>query len=97
MNGEDSILQTMHQTEAIIMLIFYHMQSVNIMYIYSVVRCDRVVIQSMYTKYCSDVVRLERPDLEKQRNELIVNINKAKTELKACSCIHSPIHLCTYM
>ena len=30
----------------------------------------------------SDVVRLERPDLEKQRNELIVNINKAKTELK---------------
>ena len=30
----------------------------------------------------SDVVRLERPDLEKQRNELIVNINKAKNELK---------------
>lgn len=30
----------------------------------------------------SDVVRLERPDLEQQRNELIVNINKAKTELK---------------
>ncbi|CAI8029533.1 Dynein heavy chain 6, axonemal [Geodia barretti] len=31
----------------------------------------------------SDVVRLERPDLEQQRNELIVNINKAKTELKS--------------
>uniref|UniRef100_A0A1X7UKU1 AAA+ ATPase domain-containing protein n=2 Tax=Amphimedon queenslandica TaxID=400682 RepID=A0A1X7UKU1_AMPQE len=30
----------------------------------------------------SDVVRLERPDLEKQRNELIVNINSAKNELK---------------
>ena len=30
----------------------------------------------------SDVVRLERPDLEKQRNELIVNINEAKNELK---------------
>lgn len=33
-------------------------------------------------QYDSDVVRLERPDLEKQRNELIVNINKAKNELK---------------
>ena len=32
----------------------------------------------------SDVVRLERPDLESQRNELIVNINKAKNELKVC-------------
>lgn len=32
--------------------------------------------------YGSDVVRLERPDLEQQRNELIVNINKAKNELK---------------
>ena len=30
----------------------------------------------------SDVVRLERPDLEQQRNELIVNINAAKNELK---------------
>lgn len=27
-------------------------------------------------------MRLERPDLEKQRNELITNINKAKNELK---------------
>lgn len=32
----------------------------------------------------SDVVRLERPDLEQQRNELIVNINEAKNELKVC-------------
>lgn len=30
----------------------------------------------------SDVVRLERPDLEEQRNELITNINVAKNELK---------------
>lgn len=30
----------------------------------------------------SDVVRLERPDLERQRNELIIDINKAKNELK---------------
>ena len=28
-------------------------------------------------------MRLERPDLEEQRNELIVNINQAKNELKA--------------
>lgn len=32
--------------------------------------------------FYSDVVRIERPDLEQQRNELIVNINKAKNELK---------------
>ncbi|XP_066905836.1 dynein axonemal heavy chain 6 isoform X2 [Halyomorpha halys] len=30
-----------------------------------------------------DVVRIERPDLERQRNELIVRINKDKTQLKA--------------
>lgn len=30
----------------------------------------------------SDVVKLEREDLEQQRNELIVDINKAKNELK---------------
>lgn len=41
----------------------------------------------------SDVVRLERPDLEKQRNELIVNINKAKTELK----VHIHVHICIHM
>ena len=35
-------------------------------------------------------MRLERPDLEQQRNELIVNINKAKTELKVS---HGNIHL----
>ena len=37
--------------------------------------------------YVSDVVRLERPDLEKQRNELIVNINSAKNELKVHVCV----------
>ena len=36
----------------------------------------------------SDVVKLEREDLEQQRNELIVDINKAKNELK--------VHACTY-
>ena len=38
--------------------------------------CNNLIFQY------SDVVRLERPDLERQRNELIVNINKAKNELK---------------
>ena len=32
---------------------------------------------------CSDVVSLERPDLEQQRNQLIVKINSDKTQLKA--------------
>ena len=32
---------------------------------------------------CSDVVSLERPDLEEQRNQLIVKINTDKTQLKA--------------
>ncbi|KAM9330540.1 dynein axonemal heavy chain 6 [Gastrophryne carolinensis] len=31
----------------------------------------------------SDVVRIERPDLEKQRNELIIRINSDKNQLKA--------------
>ena len=31
----------------------------------------------------SDVVRLERPDLEDQRNQLIVRINSDKNQLKA--------------
>ena len=31
----------------------------------------------------SDVVRLERPDLEEQRNQLIVRINTDKNQLKA--------------
>ena len=31
---------------------------------------------------CSDVVRLERPDLEEKRNQLIVRINTDKSELK---------------
>ena len=31
----------------------------------------------------SDVVRLERPDLEEQRNQLIVKINADKNQLKA--------------
>lgn len=33
--------------------------------------------------YYSEVVSLERPDLEEQRNELIVKINADKTQLKA--------------
>ena len=37
----------------------------------------------------SDVVRLERPDLEQQRNELIVNINAAKNELKVSGSLYS--------
>lgn len=32
---------------------------------------------------CSDVVSLERPDLEEQRNQLIVKINNDKNQLKA--------------
>ncbi len=35
----------------------------------------------------SDVVRLERPDLEEQRNELITNINVAKNELKVLNTL----------
>ena len=31
----------------------------------------------------SDVVRLERPDLEKQRNELVLKINSDKAQLKS--------------
>ena len=42
----------------------------------------------------SDVVRLERPDLEKQRNELIVNINSAKNELKVCVCVCMCVCVC---
>ena len=34
----------------------------------------------------SDVVRLERPDLETQRNQLVVQINKAKNELRVSCC-----------
>ena len=41
-----------------------------------------VKLSHLRSRACSDVVRLERPDLEAQRNELIVNINKAKNELK---------------
>ena len=32
---------------------------------------------------CRDVVRLERPDLEEQRNQLIVRINSDKNQLNA--------------
>ena len=42
----------------------------------------------------SDVVRLERPDLEQQRNELIVNINKAKNELKVRVTKNLPHTIC---
>lgn len=33
--------------------------------------------------FSRDVVRLERPELEKQRSELIVRINNDKSQLKA--------------
>lgn len=36
---------------------------------------------------CSDVVRLERPDLEEKRNQLIVRINADKSELKVSTNI----------
>lgn len=37
----------------------------------------------LFFVFCSDVVRLERPDLEDQRNQLIVRINSDKNQLKA--------------
>ena len=37
---------------------------------------------------CSDVVRLERPDLEEKRNQLIVRINADKSELKVDDYYH---------
>ena len=37
----------------------------------------------LYFYLVSDVVRLERPDLEDQRNQLIVRINSDKNQLKA--------------
>lgn len=38
---------------------------------------------STYFALFSDVVRLERPDLEEQRNQLIVRINADKNQLNA--------------
>lgn len=39
---------------------------------------------TMHFNTCSsDVVRLERPELENQRNQLIVRINSDKNQLKA--------------
>ena len=35
-----------------------------------------------HKSFFSDVVRLESPDLEEQRNELIVSINKDRNQLK---------------
>ncbi len=46
----------------------------------------RTVLKHFYFT-CSDVVRLERPDLEQQRNELITNINVAKNELKVLNTL----------
>ena len=37
----------------------------------------------LFTFYYSDVVSLERPDLEQQRTQLIVKINSDKNQLKA--------------
>lgn len=39
--------------------------------------------ENYYFHTCSDVVRLERPDLEEQRNKLIVRINSDKNQLNA--------------
>jgi len=39
--------------------------------------------EMLFIVICSDVVSLERPDLEEQRNQLIVKINTDKTQLKA--------------
>merc|ERR1719354_1384339 len=41
-----------------------------------------VTREGLEDQVLSDVVRLERPDLEKQRNELILTINADKTQLK---------------
>ena len=38
---------------------------------------------NVFLAFFSDVVRLERPDLEEQRNKLIVRINSDKNQLKA--------------
>jgi hypothetical protein len=38
---------------------------------------------SFFLIFPSDTVRLERPDLEEQRNQLIVRINTDKNQLKA--------------
>uniref|UniRef100_A0A4W5KC64 Dynein heavy chain ATP-binding dynein motor region domain-containing protein n=1 Tax=Hucho hucho TaxID=62062 RepID=A0A4W5KC64_9TELE len=47
-------------------------------------RYDRVVdLRSFSLSLHSDVVRLERPDLEEQRNQLIVRINADRNQLKA--------------
>ena len=35
-----------------------------------------------YMYYCSDIVSMERPDLEEQRTNLITKINSNKKELK---------------
>lgn len=40
-------------------------------------------MHSCFSLPCRDVVRLERPDLEEQRNQLIVRINSDKNQLKA--------------
>lgn len=42
-----------------------------------------MLIVFFFLWHCSDVVRLERPDLEDQRNQLIVRINSDKNQLKA--------------
>ncbi|MGH0158031.1 UNVERIFIED_CONTAM: hypothetical protein FKN15_035542 [Acipenser sinensis] len=40
-------------------------------------------MQHLVASFLCDVVRLERPDLEEQRNQLIVRINSDKNQLKA--------------
>ena len=43
---------------------------------------SNILMNYVTTTQCSDVVRLERPDLEEKRNQLIVRINADKSELK---------------
>jgi len=45
--------------------------------------CTVFMYLSAVITVSSDVVSLERPDLEDQRNQLIVKINTDKTQLKA--------------
>ena len=42
-----------------------------------------VILYHWFISPCSDVVGLERPDLEEQRNQLIVKINADKNQLNA--------------
>lgn len=61
-------------------LLSYHLSSVG-NYDVIIVFCNNIATLNFIC--CSDVVSLERPDLEEQRNQLIVKINADKNQLKA--------------